>query len=106
MSKKPYDLEYKEAICRLVIEDGRVVAELSRELNISKATIFRWLRSYKEKIGWYDSNGKRPKTLGESPEVRLELKKENAALKKMIRQIEEENAILKKAKEVFKKIPD
>ena len=84
MSKKPYDLEYKEAICRLVIEDGRVVAELSRELNISKATIFRWLRSYKEKIGWYDSNGKRPKCLGGSQKTGSELEKENAALKKML----------------------
>lgn len=51
VSKKPYELEYKDVICRLVIDDGRVVAELSRELNIPKATNFCWLRSYKEKNG-------------------------------------------------------
>ena len=49
MSTKPYDLEYREYVCRLVLEDGKVVAELSRELNIAQASIFRWLKIYKEK---------------------------------------------------------
>lgn len=106
MSTKPYDLEYREYVCRLVLEDGKVVAKLSRELNIAQASIFRWLKIYKEKIGWYDANGKRPKTYESPYKTESELKNENSELKKMLEQTMEENAILKKAMHVFTKAPE
>jgi len=49
---KTYELKYKEYVSWMVVEEGWKPTELAREFNISDSALRRWLKEYKEKIGW------------------------------------------------------
>ncbi len=100
------DIEFREYVCRLVVDDGKVVAELSRELDIAKSTIFRWLRTYKEKIGWYEQNARPDKPQESLYQTSTDVKNQLRARDREIQRLQEENAILKKAMHVFTQAPD
>lgn len=92
MTKK-YDKEFKMQTVQMIQEEGKVVAQVARELGISENTLYRWIAEYKE-------SGKQAFT-GSG-----QLKPEDKAmreLQKRIRDLEEENDILKKAMHYFAK---
>lgn len=101
---KHFDLEYKEYICRLVLEEDKKIAELSRDLNIPKGTIQRWVSRYKDKEEWAKSRRKKHKD-GEQPvyPTPSDYEKELKQRQKEIQILKEENEILKKAMHVFTK---
>ena len=90
---KRYDKEFKLQTVQMIKEEGKVVAQVARELGISENTLYRWITEYQE-------SGK------QAFPGSGQLKPEDKAmrdLQKRIRDLEEENDILKKAMHFFAK---
>lgn len=93
MSGKRYDREFKLYAVKMVVEDGRKVSEVARELDIVHQTLHKWVGKYQE-----DQEASFVGSGSLSPKEEAEYKKD-----KRIRDLEEENAILKKAMGIFAK---
>ena len=93
MSKK-YDNEFKLQTVRLIQEEGKSVAQVAREMGLHENTLYRWVAEFKKNgTHAFPGSGK--------------LKPEDKAqrdLQKRIRDLEEENEILKKAMHYFAKV--
>ncbi len=87
MGKRKYDDEFKRNVITKVI-NGQSVAGVSREIGVNEGLIHKWKRAALD-------NGDGIKTGTELAEQQ--------ALKKRIRELEEENQILKKAALIFGK---
>ena len=88
-----YDQAYKMEICKRIVETGEQVTAVAREVGISENTIYTWISRYKE-------NNIKP-FVGSG-----HVKPENEELKKLqreIKELREENEILKKAAAYFAK---
>jgi transposase len=83
--KRKYDAEFKRNTVRKVFE-GQSVASVSRELGVGEGLIHKWRRAALEN--------------GNTRQSGFELS-ENLALKKRVRELEQENEILKKAALIF-----
>ncbi|MCM3675830.1 MULTISPECIES: transposase [Peribacillus] len=92
---KHHDKDFKIYAARLVLEEGRKPRELAEELNISIPTLRNWINIYKET----NVEGSTDFSNGFSG---LSLKEEKD---KIIRDLQEENEILKKAMHIFTKQP-
>lgn len=90
---KRFDKIFKEEACHLVLDKKRPVASVARELGIHENTLHKWIAEYKTYQGQaFPGSGKlKP----QDEELRQ--------LKKRIADLEEENAILKKATAIFAK---
>jgi len=90
---KQYDAEYKRQTVEYILEQRKSVAQVARELDISANTLHGWVKQYKQKTGQEvqldPSQPADERTLRE--------------LQKQIRDLQEENAILKKAMHIFAK---
>jgi len=88
---KRYDKHFKEEAVRLVLE--RPAPAVAKELDIHENTLYKWIGQYKKhKEQAFPGSGK---LMPEDEETRR--------LKKMIADLQEENAILKKATAIFAK---
>jgi transposase len=91
--RKKYDKQFKLDAVRLVIEGGKPVAAVARDLGIDVNTLHHWKRQFTDHgTTAFPSNGR---LMPEDAE-RRRLERENATLR-------EENAILKKAMGYFAK---
>ncbi|WJY26595.1 transposase [Sporosarcina trichiuri] len=87
--------EFKVYICRLVVEEGRKMTELSYETGVALSTIRKWVAKYRQA----------------SKEIRLEegmatpkdIEKRLRQAEKEVEDLKQENEILKKAMHVFAK---
>ncbi|SDK32398.1 transposase [Lacicoccus qingdaonensis] len=86
-----YDKHVKEEAVSLVIDSGKSIAAVSRELDIAKSTVGNWVRDYKD-------NG--TESFVGSGNLSQE-KQADKDLQKRLRDLEEENKILKKAMRIF-----
>ena len=91
MKKMEHDEMYKKQTVQYIKESGKSVAEIDRELKINPNTLYGWVKKY-----------------GEEPEIAAVqvFKSEDHRLKEMqkqIRELQEENEILKKAMHFFAK---
>lgn len=91
--RKTYDKEFKLQAVNMVKEDGKRIAEVARELDLAEQTLHNWVKKYYQ--------GNESAFVG-SGNVHPENKMERD-YKKRIRDLEEENAILKKAMGIFAK---
>ena len=82
---KKYDAEFKRNTVRKVF-DGQSVASVSREIGVSENQIHKWTRAALQ-------NGDEIKSGTELAETEV--------LKKRVRELEQENEILKKAALIF-----
>jgi transposase len=87
--KKFYDQDFKLGAVKLVIQEGRSISSVSKDLGFNKASLHNWIKAYKENQEQAFS-GK--DYLGEQ-ELR-HLKRENEILR-------QERDILKKAVGIF-----
>jgi transposase len=91
--RRTFDKEFKVQAVRMVKEDGKRVAEVARELDIAEQTLHNWVKKYnKDKEASFVGSGN--------------LKPEDQSAhdqQRRIRDLEEENAILKKAMGIFAK---
>ena len=92
MSKR-YDPAYKLEVCKTVDSGDASVADMSRETGISENTLYIWMKRYR-------SN--RSKPFVGSGHV-LPENEEMVRLKKEVKDLREENEILKKAAAYFAK---
>ncbi|MED3078913.1 transposase, partial [Bacillus wiedmannii] len=88
---KQYEEEFKRHSVKHVLQTGKAVAQVARELGISVNTLHGWVKKYKQE----------PKVIQQRT-FRSEDKKTNE-MGRRIRDLEEENKILKKAIHVFAK---
>jgi len=86
-----FTAEYKKEIVRLVTELGRKPAEVAQDIGVTATTVRRWVKQLKE-------NGKNafPGKGNLTPED-----EERRKMLKRVQDLEEENAILKKAMAIF-----
>jgi transposase len=74
--RREFTAEYKDEAVKLVINTGRAVATVARELGINEATLGRWVNSFKAR---QDAGGG---ALSETERAELaRLRKENSELK-------------------------
>ena len=91
--RRQFTKEFKEEAVRLIIEEGRGTAEVSRELGVGVNSLDRWKRKYAEgKIEPFPGKGRMSL---EDAELRR-LRRENERLRM-------ERDILKKATAIFSK---
>ncbi len=92
MRRKSYDKEFKVEAVQMV-KSGKKVAEVARELDLAEQTLHNWVKKFsKDNEDAFVGSGN--------------LKPEDKAIKdleKKLRDLEEENAILKKAMGIFAK---
>jgi transposase len=88
-----FDKEFKIHAVKLVVEEGKVVAQTARQLDISPKTLDKWVADYKkdDEHSFVGSGNLKPED------------REKRELQKHIRDLGEENAILKKAMSIFAK---
>jgi transposase len=84
-TRRRFDREYKLHACRLVVEQGYTTKEAAERLRINAGKIRDWIKKY-------SASGDLPPTDQLSFEA-----KELERLRKEIKQLQLENAILKKA---------
>lgn len=87
----PYDEHFKMEAVSLVLDSGKSIASVARELEVAKSTLGNWVTAYREKgtDGFVGSGHLSPEKQAEKD------------LHKRIRELEEENKILKKATRIF-----
>jgi transposase len=90
---KRYDKEFKKETIRLIQEEGKTVAQVARELELHENTLYRWLTEFKQ-----DAEHAFPGSGQLKPED-----KAMRDLQKELRELKEENEILKKAMHYFAK---
>ncbi len=91
MGNTKFTNDYKKEMVRLVIELGKKPADVAKDIGVSDATVRRWVRQYHSHgDDAFPGKGKlRPADA------------EQKALEKEIKNLKEENAILKKAMRIF-----
>lgn len=90
MSRKTFDEDFKSSTVQMMIVQNKSVAQTARDLEISPNTIHNWKKKYADNF----INDAIPK-MTEDQQLRT--------FQKRIRDLEEENAILKKAMHFFAK---
>ncbi len=90
---KRFDPEFKKEMVRLVEELGKSPVEVAKDIDVSPTSVRRWIKEYGTSgDAAFPGKGK------------LHLADEEARkMKKQIKDLEEENAILKKAMAIFTK---
>ena len=89
--RKHYSKEFKQGAVRLVTEQHRSVADVSRSLGISAWSLSRWVKAATEEgADAFRGNGHR-----------TSLEQEIFELRQQVKRLEEEKEILKKAAAYF-----
>ena len=93
--KRSYPVEFKSYVSKLIVQDGRKMVDVSKELDIPYDTIQKWVLKYRNKLREAEKN-KQDKllTATEYRELYDEERQKNLDL-------QEENEILKKAMHIF-----
>jgi transposase len=86
---KYYTSEFKEQVAKKVAEGSLKVAQVARELDVNETTLGCWVSAYRKKI----AGNPLPADMPESERVR--------ELERRVRDLEMENAFLKKAAAYF-----
>jgi len=93
--RRKYDREFKEDAVRLILDGGRSVREVARDLGIHENMLSRWKKEYLQ-----DKEHSFPGKGHMKPH-----EEELFKLKRKIADLEEDRAILKKALAIFSKRP-
>lgn len=86
-----YKPEFREQSAALVVKTGRPIAEVARELSVSETTLSNWVRKYRETH------------VDDEPALELPERARLRELERRNRELEIENAFLKKATAYFAK---
>jgi transposase len=90
---KRYDEAFKKETVKYIIENNKAVAQVARETGVNENTLHTWVKKYRQEPAM-----KSTQTFS-SPDAQVK------ALQKQLRDLEEENEILKKAMHYFAKSP-
>lgn len=91
-SQKRYEMEFKQHIVRLVLEEGRTISSVNQEFQLGEGTVRSWIKQFQEECEKH-------------PELKKEkdLYEENRKLRKQLEELQKENLFLKKAAAFFAK---
>ena len=84
-----YSPEYREQAAKLVVETSRPIADVARELGVGETTLGNWVRAYREAHA------------ADEPELPVSERARLRELERRTRELEMENAFLKKAAAYF-----
>ena len=91
--RRKFSPQFKAEAVQMVIETGRAVAEVARDLGVNDGTLGNWVKA------WRDANPEPSRALSPIERVRVsELEEEN-------RRLRMENEFLKKAAAFFARTP-
>ena len=95
MTKKyrKFSAEFREEAARMVVDTSRPIADVARELGINETSLGNWVRVYREKHA------------GDEPPLQLSERARLRELERRNRELEMENAFLKKAAAYFAREP-
>lgn len=93
--KRTYSPEFREYVSKLIVQDGRRIVDVSRELNIPYDTISKWVSKYRKKIREAEKESQN-KLLSASEYKEMY----EAELQEKL-ELQEEIEILKKAMHIF-----
>ena len=88
---KNYTPEFREEAAKMVVNSSRPIADVAREIGVSETTLGNWTRAYRDA---HDEN---------EPELELSERAKLRELERRNRELEMENAFLKKAAAYFAK---
>jgi transposase-like protein len=91
--RRSFTTEYKVEAAHRVIDSGRTIAEVSRELGINEALLGRWVGDERRRIEAAAVAGEQPLTAAERTEL--------VRLRKQVAEQEKDIAFLKKASAYF-----
>lgn len=91
-SRRSFSPEFREEAARLVIETGRPIARVAKELGVHEVSLGKWVKDYRER-----HTGGAEAPLGVSERARLR------ELEREARELRLENEFLKKAAAYFAK---
>ncbi len=100
---KNYPPEFKrDAVALYESRPGATIAGIAADLGISSETLRNWIRAARAERGELERSGRRPRAGDSGGEASLEtVEAENAALRRRVRELEEERDILRKAARYF-----
>ncbi|MCD2158320.1 transposase, partial [Rhodococcus cerastii] len=87
--RRSFTTEYKVEAARRVIDSGRTIAEVARELGINEGLLGRWVADERRRIEAAAASGDQPLTAAEHTEL--------APLRRQVSEQEKDIAFLKKA---------
>ena len=95
MTKKyrKFSPEFREEAARMVVETSRPIADVARELGINETSLGNWVRAYRKEHA------------GDEPALELSERARLRELERRNRELEMENAFLKKAAAYFAREP-
>ena len=95
MTKKyrKFSPEFREEAARMVVETSRPIVDVARELGINETSLGNWVRAYRQKHA------------GDEPPLQLSERARLRELERCNRELEMENAFLKKAAAYFAREP-
>jgi len=88
-----YKPEFRDEIAKLVVESNRSIAEVAREYGLNETTVGGWVKKY------------RATHAADEPQLELSERARLRELERRTRELEMENAFLKKAAAYFAKEP-
>ena len=91
--RRSFTTEYKVEAAHRVIDSGRTIAEVARELGINEALLGRWVADERRRVDAAAESGDQPLTAAERTEL--------ARLRKQVSEQEKDIAFLKKASAYF-----
>ncbi|MEW1881860.1 transposase [Rhodococcoides fascians] len=91
--RRSFTTEYKVEAARRVIDSGRTIAEVARELAINEGLLGRWVADERRRIEAATASGDQPLTAAERTEL--------SRLRKQVSEQEKDIAFLKKASAYF-----
>ena len=95
--RRKFNDEYKAGAVRMVLEEGRAVREVARTLGLTPSALGCWVEKEEQRRGIAPPPAPAPTAL--YPDERAEL----VALRRQVRELELDKAILKKAAAFFAK---
>jgi transposase len=90
---RKFSPEFREEAVRMVVDSSRAIADVAREIGVSETTLGNWVRAYRDEHA------------GDEPALELSERARLRELERRNRELEMENAFLKKAAAYFAREP-
>ena len=91
--RRSYTAEYKVEAAHRVIDSGRTISEVARELGIDAGMLSVWVKDERRRIAAAEAQGESPLEAAERAELQR--------LRKQVAELEKDNAFLVKASAYF-----
>jgi transposase-like protein len=91
--RRSFTAEYKVEAAHRVIDSGRMIAEVARELGLNDGLLSNWVKDERRRIAAAEIHGEKPLDAAERAELQR--------LRRQVSELEKDNAFLSKASAYF-----